>query len=331
MSMTLASCDEASFMQRCAAGDAAAFDSLAQPYLAYLTVYLRQRVADPDDADELLQDVLVKAFTYLRESPGGVVAFFPWLKTVTTNTVKDYWRRRGRRPTVSLDDESVAEIADPAPLPEDRVIAREAQQATQTLWEFLTDQLREVFLASATTDAARADGLLRLLAFLLYYRDGQSAPAVHRLLTAHAARLGATPPSETTLNNWLARGRLLRMVLTHLIEAHADALRRVIAVARAGLPATAIERSFAQAYWDDGVALEDICDRLRFTAEECAAWVAENPPPPTVTFALAAEPPPPHYRLTPVAGATLYHVVRGHLLAQVCQVTKTALHDLRKA
>ena len=80
---------EINLVQQCATGDAAAFEALVQPYLAALTFYLRRQLHDPDDAEELMQDVLVKAFTYLKAHSGGVVAFYPWLQQVA--------RGQGRR------------------------------------------------------------------------------------------------------------------------------------------------------------------------------------------------------------------------------------------
>lgn len=335
MPMTAPYAHEQDLLQRCATGDAAAFDALLQPYLAYLTTYLRQHVTDLDDADELLQDVLLKTCTYLREHPGVVIAFFPWVKTVTTNAVTDYWRRRGRRPVVSLEDEGVAEIADPVPMPEARVIAREEQQATRTLWDFLSKQLQEVFLANAATESERAEGLLRLLAFLLYYRDGQTAPTVHRLLTEHAARIGATPPSATTLNNWLSRGRLLRMVVQHLLRDHADALRAVVTSAVARLLPPRIEHRFARLYWCEGETLETISAAQRYTDGECAelhhTWADRDGTQAPLTFLRQPDVRDAPNWLAPDACAQLYQVVSALLQEDVFCLTKATLHARRKS
>jgi len=328
---------EAYLMQQCAAGDAAAFEALVQPYLAALTLYLRRQVNDPDNAEELLQDVLVKVFAYLRAHPGGVVAFYPWLQQVATHAVIDFRRRHGRHPTVSLEEDGVVEVADPSPTPEGHIIARDERETAATLWHFLSAQLREVFLDPANTEAARTEGLLRLLAFLLYYRDGRSAPDVQRILAAHAERLGAAAPSATTLNNWLARGRLLRMVLQHLLDEHAADLQTAIAAAVHHMPVTHLERRVAVAYWCEGDDLDTIGASLRFSndeqAEFTAAWAhrkgapADRPAP----CVRAIDDPEARYRLTAEGVALVYHTVTAVLRDELCRQTKAALHATRKA
>ena len=185
---------ECTLLQRCAAGDTAAFDSLVKPYLAAVSLYTRHRVDDRDDAEDLLQDLLEKAYDYVRQHPGTVMAFFPWLQTVTRHMVTDFLRQKVKHLTSSLDEAGTAELADAGPSPEECLIAHEQQETTETLWEFLSAHLQEVFVSSAETEAARVAGLLRLLAFLMYYRDGLTVPDIQGVLTAHAARLASRPP-----------------------------------------------------------------------------------------------------------------------------------------
>lgn len=71
--------------------------------LADLRAFVGRRVADPHDAEDLVQDTLAKLAAQLRQGPppGPVHA---WLLRVARNAVVDHWRRRepGREPAEDL-------------------------------------------------------------------------------------------------------------------------------------------------------------------------------------------------------------------------------------
>ena len=87
--------DEA--IRRAQAGDRAAFDALYARHVDRVFALCLRMTADERQAEELTQDVFVKAWrrigTFRRES-----AFSTWLHRVTVNTVLDHRKRRGRRP-----------------------------------------------------------------------------------------------------------------------------------------------------------------------------------------------------------------------------------------
>lgn len=86
-------------------GDDEAFGALAEIFekFVYNTALRVLSAADqsPDDAEDVAQDALVKAWRYLSRFRGEC-AFSTWLFRITVNTARDFIRQRSRRKTVSL-------------------------------------------------------------------------------------------------------------------------------------------------------------------------------------------------------------------------------------
>lgn len=109
--------------------------------LAY--VYLR----DADDADDVVQDAFVKAFTrigdYRPEQP-----FDPWFLKILVNQCLDRLKARGRRnrwmAPRTPDDDWQVEAVDPAPTPEGRLVHAERASALWDAIATLPDRQRTV-------------------------------------------------------------------------------------------------------------------------------------------------------------------------------------------
>jgi RNA polymerase sigma-70 factor (ECF subfamily) len=71
-------------------------DALTQEYRDAVHRFLRRRVADPSDAEDLLQDVLLKVHQAL---PGldPATPLKPWLYRIARNASVDFYRRRSRQ------------------------------------------------------------------------------------------------------------------------------------------------------------------------------------------------------------------------------------------
>lgn len=76
-------------------------DRMWSEYRARLHRFIRKRVDDPLLADDLVQDVFVKAYGQ-REQLRGQEKLLPWLYQITRNTIIDHFRRR--KPTATLDE-----------------------------------------------------------------------------------------------------------------------------------------------------------------------------------------------------------------------------------
>ncbi len=112
------------------AGDSRAFEHLFNRYSDSLyQLYLQRTRGNPDDTDDLIQEIFVKAFVHL-DSYDKRYTFGQWIYTIARNTFIDYVRKR--RDDLSIDNTRGEYIQQPVsltPTPEENII--HAQQRTQ--------------------------------------------------------------------------------------------------------------------------------------------------------------------------------------------------------
>ncbi len=124
------------------------------PYQPRLFAYLRYQRRDNADAEDLLQEVLIRAW---RGLVSGHAPQRPdtWLFSIARNLLIDRGRHERARPRlVSMDER-------PAPVdhetPEDAVRARETQIALEAAIAELPEKQREVFLLRLNSDLTFRD------------------------------------------------------------------------------------------------------------------------------------------------------------------------------
>lgn len=78
-------------------------DQIWQDYSGALRGFLRQRVANEADVDDLLQDILIKTHAHLGEVRDPV-ALRAWLFQVARNATVDFYRKRGKAQAVNAED-----------------------------------------------------------------------------------------------------------------------------------------------------------------------------------------------------------------------------------
>ena len=92
--MTAAS---ATTLARARAGDQGAFSDLVNPYRRQLLVHCYRILGSVQDAEDVLQEVLLSAWRALGQFDGG--SFRAWLYRIATNRCLNYLRDDARRPT----------------------------------------------------------------------------------------------------------------------------------------------------------------------------------------------------------------------------------------
>ena len=135
---TPATDSERQWLQRCQAGDAAAFQPLMHPYLAGLLALARRQCRDPHWAEDLVQETLVRAY---RALPGfrGEAALRTWLFRILIRLAAEprRWQRGGTTEPLEID---VPDHLD-APMVHD-AMARELQHRLDEAMERLTFRQR---------------------------------------------------------------------------------------------------------------------------------------------------------------------------------------------
>lgn len=83
-------------LQRTAAGDKEAFQALYLRYGPRVTAMVRRRIAEPELAEELVQDVFVAAWQTAQGYRSDLGEPELWLLGITRHKLRDHWRRLGR-------------------------------------------------------------------------------------------------------------------------------------------------------------------------------------------------------------------------------------------
>jgi len=87
--------DEAELVRRAQQGDARAFGSLHVQPVDRVYAYIAHRVGNRADAEDLTEEVFLKALINLNRFRWRG-SLLPWLLTIARNLVADHWRRRHR-------------------------------------------------------------------------------------------------------------------------------------------------------------------------------------------------------------------------------------------
>lgn len=137
--------DDAALARRIAAGDESAFAALDERHRRPLARYARTLLRSEHDAEDVVQDVLIRAHAALRAGDGPQ-ELRPWLYRVTRNRAIDHVRR-ARCGDTALEDEAAA-IADRRADPE--AVLRRRESVRQ-----LVDDLADLPLRQRTALLAR--------------------------------------------------------------------------------------------------------------------------------------------------------------------------------
>lgn len=81
------------------------YENLYLQYRDKVFRYIRSRVTDSNDAEDLLSVVFVKAMEHYSEYDAKKASISTWIYTITHNTVCDYYRKRASKGnTIFLED-----------------------------------------------------------------------------------------------------------------------------------------------------------------------------------------------------------------------------------
>ena len=96
--------DEKSLVRRAQQRDEEAFAQLYEEYFDKIYRYVTLKIGDPTEAEDLTQQVFVKALNSISSFKWKGIPFSAWLFRIAHNQVVDYLRRKTRRATMPLDE-----------------------------------------------------------------------------------------------------------------------------------------------------------------------------------------------------------------------------------
>ncbi|MEX2446713.1 MAG: sigma-70 family RNA polymerase sigma factor [Dehalococcoidia bacterium] len=121
-------------------GDAEAFGALYDRFQPEIVRYLTHRVGDADTAEDLAQQVFLKAWQAIPRYESRGVPFKAWLYRMAHNQMVDHFRTR--RPTADLEGVEVVEAAEAEHL----VLTAEMNDALARALERLSEDHRQVLV-----------------------------------------------------------------------------------------------------------------------------------------------------------------------------------------
>jgi RNA polymerase sigma-70 factor (ECF subfamily) len=191
--------DESPLLERARTGDMAAFSALVEKYDRKIFRLARNITQSDEDAEDVLQETFLKAFTHL-DTFQGQSKFYTWIVRIAVNEALMKLRKRKTDKTVSLDE--------PADTGEDTVVREIAVWEDDPEKKYSREELRDIL------DKA-VDALKPAFRTVFVLRD------IEELSTEETAEaLGISVPA---VKSRLLRARLqLRERLTKLFKRKGD-------------------------------------------------------------------------------------------------------------
>jgi len=146
--------DEESLVQRAKQHDQEAFARLYDEYFDKIYRYVALKIGDKTEAEDMTQQVFLKALQSISSFKWKGVPFSAWLYRIAHNQVVDYLRKKKRRPATLMDESLVSSDGENNPqLMAERDIDTE-QLLAATQW--LTEAQREVISLRFTSELSTA-------------------------------------------------------------------------------------------------------------------------------------------------------------------------------
>ncbi len=105
--------DDQTLVKRSQAGDINAFEELVTRYHGKLYGLLYNMTSNKEDAEDMLQDVLTKAYQSLPKFKGNS-SFYTWVYRIAINRTINFLKKRKRKQALSLDNVDHGIERDPA-------------------------------------------------------------------------------------------------------------------------------------------------------------------------------------------------------------------------
>lgn len=185
--------DEA-LIQQVLGGNTALFELLMRRYNERVYRAARSIVRNEHEAEDVMQQAYVNAFTHLRQFNGSA-RFSTWLLRITINEALARVRRQGR---YDVFDEELSNVEPfmshtPSPDPERQAFARELRRLLESAIDALPNGMREVFMLREVEglNTAEVADCLGVSDDVVKTRLSRGRATLRRLLME---RTGATAP-----------------------------------------------------------------------------------------------------------------------------------------
>ena len=127
--------EEESLVHRAQQRDQQAFAQLYEEHFDKIYRYVALRMGDRTEAEDITQQVFLKALQSISSFRWKGIPFSAWLFRIAHNQVVDYLRKKTKQATVPVDESSISLSSDPQLLLEQKVNIEQLASATKQLTE----------------------------------------------------------------------------------------------------------------------------------------------------------------------------------------------------
>ena len=136
--------DDLKLIQDFKEGNEQAFNQLVIRYQEKVYWVVRRMIPDHDDADDITQNVFIKAYQSLHSFKGDS-SFYTWIYRIAINLSLNEIRRKKFRQTFTIDEE-IHQIRSSDDQPIDVLVRKERTQQINDAIELLPEKQKKVFI-----------------------------------------------------------------------------------------------------------------------------------------------------------------------------------------
>ena len=145
--------DEENLVRRAKQKDQRAFTELYEAYFDKIYRYVAVKIGDRTEAEDMTQQVFLKALQSISSFNWKGVPFSAWLYRIAHNQVVDYFRKQNKRPDPLYDEALAVSDNNPQQMAERNMDIEQVLSATRQL----TDAQREVISLRFTGELSTAE------------------------------------------------------------------------------------------------------------------------------------------------------------------------------
>jgi len=154
---------EKKLVELSANGNVEAFETLVQAHQKRVYNIALRMAKDPEDALELSQDALVRAFTAIKKFRGES-SFSTWLYRITMNVCTDFLRKRNKAVVVSLEqgaagdeNSNAVQLPEKSPGPDELAEKKQLKEMVKQAMDLLSVEHRQVLILRDLMDLTYKD------------------------------------------------------------------------------------------------------------------------------------------------------------------------------
>ena len=154
---------EKNLVELSAGGDINAFETLIQTHQKKVYNIALRMTKNHEDAQELAQDTLVRAFTAIKKFRGEA-SFSTWLYRIAMNVCTDFLRKKNKAVVISMEQGAVGsenehpiQLPEEGPGPEEQSEKRQLKQLIRSAMDSLSVEHRQVLVLRDLMDLSYKD------------------------------------------------------------------------------------------------------------------------------------------------------------------------------